>query len=476
MTTTIKIDPITRIEGHARITLHLDDNGTVEKALLHTTQFRGFEKMCEGRPYYEMPALMARSCGICPVAHLIAGAKACDEILAVKIPYTAMVLRRLMNYAQIIQSHALAFFYLAAPDFVFGFDGDPKTRNIVGMAARDPELAKDGIKLRQFGQQIIELLGGKRIHPAWIVAGGVSEPLSQAHREEIRAKIPAAKEIALRAIAKFKPILNSYQAEIETFGNFPSLFMGLVDDHGNLEHYDGKIRVVDSIGNVITPGYPSTKYMDLIAEAVEPWTFMKFPYYKPLGYPNGLYRVGPAARLNVVTRCGTPLADAELDEFRTVCGNPALSSYHNHWARLIEIIFCLERMERKLAEDEVLDKHVRAGAAANSLEGVGVAEAPRGTIIHHYFVDDQGVMKSANMIIATGHNNLAMNRSILQVARSFVDGKKLNEGMLNRVEAVIRAYDPCLSCSTHAVGRMPLKIDLVSSQHETVDTLSRDDA
>ena len=476
MTKTISINPITRIEGHAKITLHLNDSGTVEQAFFHTTQFRGFEKICEGRPYYEMPALMARLCGICPVAHLIAGAKACDEILAVKIPRPAMILRRLMNYAQIVQSHALCFFYLSSPDFVFGFDGDPAIRNIAGLAAKDPQLARDGIRLRQFGQQIIELLGGKRIHPSWIVPGGVSEPLSREHRDEIFGKLPEMKAIAVRTLQTFKPVLQSYAAEIETFGNFPSLFMGLVDEKGELEHYDGKLRMVDSVGNVIVHGLDPAQYGEIIGEAVEPWTFMKFPYYKPMGYPAGMYRVGPQARLNVVTRCGTPLADAELEEYRAFCGQPALSAYHNHWARLIEILFCIERLERKLADDSILDKHVRAGAAANSLDGIGVAEAPRGTIIHHYHVDDQGVMQWANMIIATGHNNLAMNRSILQVARGFVDGSRLTEGMLNRVEAVIRAYDPCLSCSTHAVGKMPLRVELYTPDRALADTLVRDDA
>jgi len=473
VTRTITIDPITRIEGHAKISLHLNDSGTVEQALLHTTQFRGFEKLCEGRPYYEMPALMARSCGICPVAHLIAGAKACDEILAVKIPRPAVTLRRMMNYAQIIQSHALCFFYLSSPDFLFGFDSDPATRNIAGIVAQNPELARDGIRLRQFGQQIIELIGGKRIHPSWIVPGGVAEPLTVEHREQIRAAIPPAKEIALRTIAAFKPILAKYEAEIETFGNFPSLFMGLVDDKGELEHYDGKLRVVDSMGNIIVHAADPAQYADIIAEAVEPWTFMKFPYYKPLGYPNGMYRVGPLARMNVITRCGTPLADAELEEFRAKCGKPALSSYHAHWARLIEILFCLERLERKLADDSILDKHVRAGAAANCRDGIGVAEAPRGTLIHHYHVDDEGVMQWANMIISTGHNNLAMNRSILQVARAFVDGENLREGMLNRVEAVIRAYDPCLSCSTHALGKMPLSIELYSPERTLLNKMIR---
>ncbi len=475
MTRTITIDPITRIEGHARITLHLNESGTVERALFHTTQFRGFEKFCEGRPYYEMPALMARSCGICPVAHLIAGAKACDEILAVRIPRTAEMLRRMMNFAQIIQSHALCLFYLSAPDFLFGFDSDPATRNIAGIAARNPQLARDGIRLRQFGQQMIELLGGKRIHPAWIVAGGVSEPLKREHRDQIRDQLPAVKDIALRALATFKPILASFESEMETFGNFPSLFMGLVDDHGNLEHYHGKLRVVDSAGNVLTQGWDSTRYADLISEAVEPWTFMKFPYYKPLGYPTGMYRVGPLARLNVVARCGTQLADAELDEFRSRYGHPILSTYHNHHARLIEMLYCIERLEQKLADDSLLDKHVRAGAAANSRDGIGVAEAPRGTLIHHYHVDEEGVVQWANMIIATGHNNLAMNRSILQVARSYVDGERLTEGMLNRVEAVIRAFDPCLSCSTHAVGQMPIQVELYSHSAQLVDTLIRND-
>ncbi|MCB9358162.1 MAG: Ni/Fe hydrogenase subunit alpha [Calditrichaeota bacterium] len=476
MTQTITIDPITRIEGHAKITLHLNDSGTVERALFHTTQFRGFEKFCEGRPYYEMPSLMARSCGICPVAHLVAGAKACDQILAVKIPDTAGDLRRIMNFAQIIQSHALCMFYLSAPDFIFGFDANPATRNIAGLAAKNPQLARDGIRLRQFGQQTIELLGGKRIHPAWIVAGGVSEPLKPDHRDRIQVQLPEVKDIAMRALATFKPILRKYESEMETFGNFPSLFMGLVDEQGNIQHYDGKLRVVDSAGNVITQGWDPARYQELIAEAVEPWTFMKFPYYKPMGYPNGMYRVGPLARLNVIARCGTPLADAELDEFRSKYGYPASSSYHNHLARLIEVLYSIERLEQKLSDDSILDTHVRAGAAPNARDGIGVAEAPRGTIIHHYHVDQDGVVEWANMIIATGHNNLAMNRSILQVARSYVNGDKLTEGMLNRVEAVIRAYDPCLSCSTHAVGQMPLHIELYDGNSELRDTLVRDSA
>ncbi|RPH93759.1 Ni/Fe hydrogenase subunit alpha, partial [candidate division KSB1 bacterium] len=469
----IVIDPITRIEGHARITLHLNDSGVVDRAYFHTTQFRGFEKLCEGRPFYEMPSLMARTCGICPVSHLIAGAKACDELYAVQIPPTAVKLRRMLNLAQILQSHALSFFYLSSPDFLIGMDGDPAERNLVGVVSKHPGLARDGIRLRQFGQQIIELLGGKRIHPAWVVPGGVSEPLSAARRDQIRAALPEAKGIALRTLQTFKAMLGNFQGEIETFANFPSLFLGLVDDKGQLEHYNGKLRMVDSAGNVMIAAHDTLRYADIIAEAVEPWTFMKFPYFKPMGYPQGIYRVGPAARLNVVERCGTPLADQELDEFRDVCGRPALSSFHNHWARLIEILFCIERLEQKLADDDILNKHVRAWAQPNCFDGVGVSEAPRGTLIHHYRIDEQGLMTWANLIIATGHNNLAMNRGVLQAARSFVDGTKLREGMLNRIEAVIRAFDPCLSCSTHAAGRMPMQIDLTAPDGEVLSSISR---
>ncbi|MFZ5433586.1 MAG: Ni/Fe hydrogenase subunit alpha [Calditrichota bacterium] len=468
----IVIEPITRIEGHARITLHLDEQGVVERAMFHVTQFRGFEKLCEGRPFYEMPPLMARICGICPVSHLIASAKACDDLFSVKIPPTAVKLRRMMNMAQIIQSHALNFFYLSSPDLLLGMDSDPAARNLMGVLAADPQYARDGIRLRQFGQQIIERLGGKRIHPAWVVPGGVSEPLSVENRDAILERIPEAREITLRTLARFKKLVSGFDAEIGTFGNFPSLFVGLVDDEGNLEHYDGNIRVMDSAGNIMVSQSDTLKYQQLIAETVEPWSYMKFPYYKPMGYPQGMYRVGPLARLNIIDRCGTPLADRELDEFREHAGNPCLSSFHYHWARLIEILFCIERMEQKLSEPSILDKHVRAWASPNSYDGIGVTEAPRGTLIHHYITDEQGLIISANLIIATGHNNLAMNRGVLQVARNFVDGNNVKEGMLNRVEAIIRAFDPCLSCSTHAAGRMPLAVQLINSDGQIIQEVT----
>ncbi|HPP02087.1 MAG TPA: Ni/Fe hydrogenase subunit alpha, partial [bacterium] len=442
------IDPVTRIEGHGKITIHLDDRGRVNQAFFHVTQFRGFEKLCEGRPFYEMPSLMARICGICPVSHLIASAKACDAILAVRIPETAANLRRIMNLAQLVQSHALSFFYLSSPDLLLGMDADPARRNLFGLAEKHPQLARDGIRLRQLGQQIIESLGGKRIHPAWVVPGGVNEPLSSDLRDKILAKLPEGMNIIKRTLDWFKRGLDDYQEEIRTFANFPSLFMGMINPNKELAHYDGTLRFVDASGRIVADKVNLDKYMDYIAEAVEPWSYLKFPYFKPYGYPDGMYRVGPLARLNVIESCGTKLADQEWAEFRALGRGAVLSSFQYHYARLIEILYGLERIQQLLDDPAILSKHVRAFAGPNNFEGIGISEAPRGTLIHHYKVDEEGLMRDANLIIATGHNNLAMNRGVFQVARHYVDGRKLSEGMLNRVEAVIRAFDPCLSCST----------------------------
>jgi NAD-reducing hydrogenase large subunit len=469
----IVIDPITRIEGHAKILIQLNDDGLVEDASFHVTQFRGFEKMCEGRPFTEMPSLMARICGICPVAHLIASAKACDALLAVRIPPTAEKLRRLINLSQIVQSHALSFFYLSSPDLVLGMDADPSKTNLFGVLAENQQLAQDGIHLRKFGQQIIERLGGKRIHPAWVVPGGVSEPLSESDRDSILASLPGAFAIIKRTLDWFKGIIGKYGEEIAMFGNFPSLFLGITNKNGGLDFYDGGIRVVDSSRNVIANGLDPNKYFEYIGEKVDPASYLKSTYYVPIGYPSGIYRVGPLARLNLADRCGTEWADRELINFRGLERTAVLSSFHFHYARLIEILYAVERMEQILTDREILSKHVRSFARPNSDEGVGVAEAPRGTLIHHYKIDENGLMRWANLVIATGHNSMAMNRSVLQVAKHFVHGTKISVGMLNRVEAVIRAYDPCLSCSTHAAGKMPLHIQLLSSSGEVVDEVRR---
>ncbi len=470
---TIIIDPVTRIEGHSKITLHLDDQGKVEDAHFHVTQFRGFEKFCEGRPFAEMPSLMARICGICPVSHLIASAKACDALLAVRIPPTAEKLRRIFGIAQVVQSHALSLFHLSSPDLLLGMDADPAKSNIFGVLEKDPALARDGIALRKFGQQIIERLGGKRIHPAWVVPGGVSEPLSQDNRDAILKTIPEALAIAVRTLAWLKSTMERFRDEIASFGNFPSLFMGMVKDDGGLTFYDGKLRIVDAAGQVVENGLDPARYAEFLGEKVEPWSYLKSAYYKPKGFPDGIYRVGPLARLNVSDRCGTPRADQELAEFHELQRTAVLSSFHYHQARLIEILYCVERMEQLLNDREILSKHVRAQARPNAFEGVGAAEAPRGTLFHHYKIDEQGLIRWANLIIATGQNNLAMNRSVLQVAQRYVKGEKITHGMLNRVEAVIRAYDPCLSCSTHALGEMALRVQLVGPEGNVLDEVTR---
>ncbi len=470
---TITIDPVTRLEGHGKITIHLEEDGSVRESFFHVTQFRGFEKFCEGRPFAEMPSLMARICGICPVSHLIASAKACDALLAVRVSDTGANLRRIMNLAQFVQSHALSFFHLASPDLLLGMDADPASRNIFGVLDAHPSIARDGIRLRKFGQQVIERLGEKRVHPAWIVPGGVSAPLDTKVRELILAELPEMKEIARRTLAWYKKAYRAFEAEIATFANFPSLFMSLASPRGELEFYDGQLRMMDAAGNVIHGNIESNRYHEVIEEAAEPYTYLKFPYYKPMGYPRGFYRVGPLARLNVVEQCGTPEADREFREFQQLQEGAISSSFHYHYARLIEILHSLERMEQLLDDPAILNKRVRAVAEPNNLEGVGVAEAPRGTLIHHYKIDEHGLIEWVNMIIATGHNNMAMNKGVTQVAKHFVQGREIAEGMLNRVEAVIRTFDPCLSCSTHAVGQMPLEIDIMDAQGEVIRRVVR---
>ncbi len=473
MSRRIVIEPVTRIEGHAKITLYLDESGQVTDARFHVVEFRGFEKFCEGRSFREMPAITARVCGICPVSHLLASAKAGDALLAVSIPEGAKRLRRLMNYGQLIQSHALSFFHLSSPDWVFGYDADPAQRNVLGLVEKHPELARQGIRLRQFGQEIINTLGSKKIHPLWAVPGGVTKPLSAEGREKILKILPEALETTQRTLVWFKQSLDAHQDEQRVFGNFPSLFLGLVTPDGSLEHYDGNIRIVDAAGKIVADQLEPATYQEFIGEAVEPWSYLKFPYYKPHGYPAGIYRVGPLARLNIASQCGTPLADQELAEFRQFGRGAVLSSFHYHYARLIEILFALERVQQILEDPDVLTKEVRALARRNRFEGVGVSEAPRGTLFHHYKVREGGLVTWVNMIIATGQNNLPMNRTVAQIARHYVKGDRLQEGMLNRVEAGIRAYDPCLSCSTHAAGEMPLTVTLVGPGGEVLDQRSR---
>ncbi len=318
MSQTITIDPVTRLEGHGKVTIHLNDQGEVENANFHVTQVRGFEKFCEGRPFYEMPSLMARICGICPVSHLIASAKACEAIMSVRIPHTGAQLRRMLNLAQMVQSHALSFFYLSSPDLLLGMESDPASRHIFGVAQAKPELGRAGIGLRRFGQHIIELLGNKRIHPGWVVPGGVTEPLAAAKRDEILKMLPEAYANIKLAVAWYKQIADGFKPEIEVFANFASNYMGLINEDESVEFTDGALRLIDAKGETIADGITANQFSEVIGEAVEPYSYTKFAYYKPLGYPAGSYRVGPLARLNIAKSMGTPLADEELKLFKQI--------------------------------------------------------------------------------------------------------------------------------------------------------------
>jgi len=456
----ITIDPVTRIEGHAKIDIYLDEQGRVADTHFHVTQVRGFEKFTEGRPYYEMPSITARICGICPVSHLLASAKACDAIMAVSPPPAAVKLRELVHCAQFVQSHALSFFHLSAPDLLLGFDSDPAHRSIFGLIEANPEMARAGVALRKFGQEIIEGLAKERVHPSWIVPGGVNAPLAPEVRDRILAGLPTARALAEKTLASFKTLLDNFAEEIANFGSEPTMHLGMVDGAGGMEWYDGRLTFRDAAGAIVATDIRAVDYSLFIGEASLRDSYLKAPYYKPLGYPAGVYRVGPLARLNVAEQLGTEAADRELAEYRQRFGPVVHSSFLYHYARLIELLHGLEKIEGLLADPEILSKHVRARAAVNSLEGVGMIEAPRGVLIHHYQVDEDGAIRWANLIVATGHNNLAINRSVAQVARHFIDGEHMKEGMLNRVSAVVRAYDPCLSCSTHANGMPALEVVL----------------
>jgi NAD-reducing hydrogenase large subunit len=473
MSKRIVIDPVTRIEGHAKISIFMDDAGHVADAEFHVVEFRGFEKFCEGRPYTEMPGITQRICGICPVSHLLASAKAGDAIMAVSIPPAADKLRRLMNLGQMIQSHALSFFHLSAPDFLLGWDTPPAKRNVFGLIQSNTDLARAGIRLRQFGQEIIEILGGKKIHPAWAVPGGVRTNLSAEGRAKIKAWLPEAYATTKIALDLFKKTMASHKREIQIFGNFPSLFMGLVTPDGAWEHHGGKLRFSDSSGSIIADQIDPANYAEHIGESVQNSSYLKSPYYLPLGFPDGIYRVGPLARLNIAESMGVPQADAELKKFKKLGRGAVTSSFLYHYARLIEILASLEFVEQYVADAELSSDYLRADAGINNLHGVGASEAPRGTLFHDYTVDRDGLLQKVNLIVATGQNNLAMNQTVAQIARHYVHGSEIPEAMLNRVEHGIRCYDPCLSCSTHAVGQMPLHVQLLAPDGTVLNEVAR---
>lgn len=474
MSRVVKIDPITRVEGHGRVTVHLDEAGKVTAARFHVVEFRGFEKFCERRHFSEMPTLTERICGICPVSHHLAAAKAVDAICGVKPTPTARMLRELMHMGQMIQSHALSFFHLSSPDLLLGFDCPPEQRNIFGVIAANPEVARQGIRLRQYGQDVIAAVGGRKIHPDVCVPGGMNRALKPEDRDNLLARAAEAKEITRNGIKLLSDYCAKNAGFVESFGSFASNYMGLVTQQGKLEHYDGLLRMTGPNGELLEDLYDPDSYLQLIAEATEDFSYLKFPFYRPLGYPAGSYRVGPLARLNVCDSVGTPEADKELETFRQFGkGGKVEGSMYYHYARLVEIMFGIERVEELLNHPDVCGDELIAESYQILPEGIGVIEAPRGTLFHHYMVDDSGGIERVNLIVASGQNNYAMNKAVTEVALRHVDGANLTEPMLNKVEAAVRCYDPCLSCSTHAIGQMPLRIELVDAGGNMLDMLSR---
>jgi NAD-reducing hydrogenase large subunit len=468
----IKISPVTRVEGHGNVTIFLDDNGRVADTHFNVNQFRGFEKFSEGRPFYEMPAITPRICGICPVSHHLGSAKACDQIVGAEPPKPASLLRELMHMGQMIQSHAMHFFHLAGPDLLLGFDADPAVRNVAGIAQTNPELAKKAVALRRYGQQIIGILGEKRVHPRFAVPGGVSHALDPQDRETMLAEIDDMISYLQEGLTIAKGWLEANPDLVERFANFRSAYMGMVHEGNALELYDGDIRLIDRNGDLLAQFDP-TNYLDYIGEHVEDWSYLKFPFYKKMGWPQGAYRVAPLARLNVVDKIDTPLANEELANFKALADGPVEQSLYYHYARLIEALHGVERVQQILEDPDVLSTHILNDKQDYTGEGVGCIEAPRGVLLHHYQADEQGILTKVNLIVATGHNNWAMNQAVNSVAKEFVDTENLTEGMLNRVEAAIRCYDPCLSCSTHAWGQMPLILEVRDAQDDLLDRVVR---
>jgi len=470
----ITIEPVTRIEGHAKVTIHMKEDNTVDHAYMHVNEFRGFEKFCEGRLYFEMPQITPRICGICPVSHHLAAAKAGDALTGQTPPRPAKLLRELMHMGQIIQSHGMHFFELAGPDLLLGFDASPEVRSVVGLIGANPELTVKAVRLRKFGQEIIKTLGGRKLHPVFAVPGGVNKVLTVAERDSILQGAGEAIETLQLGLKIMKDWAEKNMEDINKFAVFPTGYFGLVTPENGLELYDGDIRLISRDGAELER-FQAANYLDYIQEHVEPWSYLKFPFYKKLGYPDGVYRVGPLGRLNVVNKIDTPLANAELKVFKALNnGKPVENTLYYHYARLIEALYAAERACVLCEDPDILSTDILNTHKNYTGHGVGVLEAPRGTLIHDYTADENGKLLKVNLIVSTGHNNWAMSKAVDSVAKTYVKGPEIHEGMLNRVEAAIRAYDPCLSCSTHAVGQMPIIVDIIAPDGSLVKTLQRD--
>lgn len=470
----IVIDPVTRVEGHGKVTILLDEANQVVQTRLHIVEFRGFERFIQGRPIWEVPVLVQRLCGICPVSHHLAAAKAVDRIVGGEnLTPTAAKMRRLMHYGQILQSHALHFFHLCSPDLLFGFDADVKTRSIIGVAAKYPQLAVQGVMMRKFGQEIIKATAGKKIHGTGAIPGGINKNLSIQERDGFLGDLDQIVAWARSAVGIARDYTVSNLQMLAPFGSFESSHMSIVRDDGAMDLYDGNLRAIDALGNKIFDRIPCQEYADHLAEEVRPWSYMKFPFIKSLGPERGWYRVGPLARLNTANFIDTPEAEVARREFMALTGGkPNNLTMAYHWARMIEGLHAIEKIRDLLHDDDLQGTDLVVKGERRE-EGVGILEAPRGTLIHHYRVNDQDQVVMANLIVSTTHNNEPMNRAVQKVAKDYLSGVKLTEGLLNRVEVAIRAYDPCLSCATHALGQMPLTVELLDHTGHVLDTKSR---
>jgi NAD-reducing hydrogenase large subunit len=475
----ITIEPVTRVEGHGKVTIQIDDFGNVTDSRLHIVEFRGFERFVQGRPYWEAPVLVQRLCGICPVSHHLAAAKALDVIVGAGTGHglTAVgeKMRRLMHYGQFFQSHVLHFFHLSSPDFLFGIDGDPALRNIIGVAMEHKDLAVQGVMMRKYGQEIIKHTAGKKIHGTGAIPGGVNKNLSLEEKELLlngADPLNADKmvEWSVGALEFFKGYHNQNRDMVDTFAAYPSNHLSMVREDGAFDIYHGVLRAVDTNGKIILDNVDYQDYDKYIEEEVRSWSYMKFPYLKHLGKEKGWYRVGPLSRLNTCDFIPTPLAQKEFEEFKAYThGKPNGMTLHYHWARLIEILHSAE-MIRDLLKDPDLQNEDLVVKGEKRNKGVGVIEAPRGTLFHHYEIDNDDRITLANLIVSTTNNNEPMNTAVNLTAKAFMNGKpEITEPMMNAVEVAIRAYDPCLSCATHALGQMPLEMELVNKNREVID-------
>nr|WP_152909348.1 Ni/Fe hydrogenase subunit alpha [Mariprofundus ferrooxydans] len=469
----IAIDPVTRVEGHGKITLLMDAENRVHEARLHIVEFRGFEKFIQGRPYGEVPTFVQRLCGICPVSHHLAAAKAVDQLVGVDaLTPTSLKLRQLLHFGQTLQSHALHFFHLSSPDLLFGFGSDVAQRNIVGVIEKHPELALKGVKLRKYGQQIIAAISGKRVHGSAAVPGGMNKSLSREERNVLLAGIADIKQWAQEAVALNEQVHMSHP-ENHSFGALNTHFLGMISPKGELEIYHGGLRARDPDGGTLFDQFDYRGYQEIIREEVRPWSYMKFPYFTALGKENGWYRVGPLARVNNCDVISTPLAEEARQRFRAFAdGGFVQDTLAYHWARMIETLYCAESIELLLNDEDISGNDLVVTGEKRS-EGIGVIEAPRGTLFHHYKIDEQGLIEKANLIVSTTSNNQAMNESVRSVANEYLDGNEITEGLLNHLEVAVRAYDPCLSCATHALGKMPLQVELIDADGAVVDCLTK---